>query len=202
VKAYCDVCVTSSNVYDIIERYPSDKIVFVPDKLMGKNIIQEMKRRGVNKEIVLYDGTCYVHEEYNPDLIDYFKITHPGLAVVAHPECKEEVAQKSDYVGSTGQMMDFIKKSPAAEFLLLTECGLSSRLQIENPDKKFIGTCQMCKYMKSNSLEGILRVLKNPRPEDEIRLDPETIRKAKLSIDRMFEYAESEKPARPQNPCE
>ncbi len=202
VKAECDICVTSSNVYNIVQACPSDKIVFLPDKLMGQNVINEMKKRGVNKEIILWDGTCYVHEEYSPDLIDYFKLEHPGLKVVSHPECKTDIIARSDFVGATGQMMDYVKASPASEFLLLTECGLGARLQVENPGKTFIGTCQMCKYMKSNTLEGILRVLEAPRPEDAVELDDDVIARARVCIDRMFEYAEAGAPPAPVNPCD
>ena len=201
IKALCDVCVTSSNVYDIVENYPSDKIVFVPDLLMGQNILDEMKKRGVNKGIVLYEGTCYVHEQYDPEMIEFLRNEHQGLQVVSHPECTIEVASRSDYVGSTGQMMDYIKDSDQKNFLLLTECGLSSRLQIENPDKNFIGSCQMCKYMKSNSLENILNILKNPSPQDRIDIAPDMIEKSKTCIERMFEYAEASKNYAP-NPCE
>ncbi|MGL1902298.1 MAG: quinolinate synthase NadA [Fibrobacterales bacterium] len=197
VKAACDVSVTSSNVYDIVECYPNDKIVFVPDLLMGQNIIAEMKERGVNKEIVLYDGNCYAHKEYDTDMIDFLKSKHDGLTVVSHPECTLEVTSKSDFVGSTGQMMDYIKESDENDFLLLTECGLSSRLQIENPEKNFIGTCNFCKYMKSNTLEDIIRVLKNPEPSDRVELDASVIVDAKACIEKMFEYAEAGAPAAP-----
>lgn len=202
VKAECDICVTSSNVYNIVQACPSDKIVFLPDRLMGQNVINEMKKRGVDKQIILYDGTCYVHEEYSPDLIDYFKLEHPGIKVVSHPECKEAIVERSDFVGATGQMMDYVKASPAREFLLLTECGLGARLQVENPEKSFIGSCQLCKYMKSNSLEGILRVLEDPRPADEVVLESSVIERARICIDRMFEYAEAGHPPAPVNPCD
>ena len=199
VKALCDVAVTSSNVYDIVQRYPNDKIVFVPDLLMGKNIIEEMRVRGVKKDIVLFDGNCYAHKEYDPDMVDYLRSKHPGITVVSHPECSLEVTSRSDFVGSTGQMMDYIKASDKNDVLLLTECGLSSRLQIENPEKNFIGTCNFCKYMKSNTLEDIIRVLKDPQESDRITLDSEVISGARKCIERMFEFAE---PAASVNPCE
>ena len=190
VKAECDICVTSSNVYNIVEKYPSDKIVFVPDYLMGQNVQAEMKRRGVDKEIVLYKGTCYVHEQYDPEVIEFMRAQHPGLEVVAHPECSPGIAMMSDYVGSTGQMMDYIKDSDSENILLLTECGLSARLQQEMPEKNFIGSCNMCKYMKSNTLEDILRVLKTPQDSDRIILTDELVDKSLTCIKRMFEYAE------------
>ncbi len=190
VKAECDVSVTSSNVYKIIENYPSDKIYFLPDKLMGGNIIEEMKRRGVNKEIRLWDGTCYVHEAFDPGMIDQFREAHPDLYVMAHPECKPEVIRKCDYVGSTSQMFKVIPEVKTDKIMLLSECGLISRIEVELPGKKFLGTCQMCKYMKSNTLENILRVLKNPEPVDYVQLDKDIIQRSMRSLENMFKYAE------------
>lgn len=190
VKAECDVCVTSSNVYDIVQNYPNDKIVFVPDELMGENLQEEMKRRGVDKEIVLYKGVCYVHEKYDPEMVEFLRGENNGLEVVAHPECSPGVAAQADYVGSTEQMLNHIRGSEAPSFLLLTECGLSARLQAEFPGKNFIGSCNMCKYMKSNTLEDILRVLENPREEDRVLLTDQEVSAAKGCIDRMFEMVE------------
>ena len=190
IKAECHTCVTSSNVYDIVEKIPSDKIFFVPDKLMGLNVQDEMKRRRVKKDIKLYDGTCYVHQQYNPEMIDYLRSTHQGLTVLAHPECSPAVAKKSDFVGSTSQMMNFVKKSSKETFLMLTECGLTGRLESEVPEKKFIGSCTQCRYMKSNTLTDILRTLQDPRPWDEVTLDLAVIDAARSSIEQMFRYVE------------
>ena len=191
VKAECDVSVTSSNVYKIIENYPSDKIYFLPDKLMGGNIIEEMKRRGVKKEIKLWEGTCYVHEAFDPATISRFRESHPDLYVMAHPECKPEVIQQCDFVGSTSQIFKEIPRISNEKIMLLSECGLISRIEVELPGKQFMGTCQMCKYMKSNTLENILRVLKNPVAEDYVQMDEEIRVKAQKSIEMMFKYAES-----------
>ncbi|MCQ2093294.1 MAG: quinolinate synthase NadA [Fibrobacter sp.] len=190
VKAACDVCVTSGNVMKIVENLPTDKICFVPDRLMGKNIIDEMKKRGVKKDIVLHSGFCYVHQTYDPELIQFFRSQNPGLKVVCHPECQPEVALLSDYVGSTGQMVPYIRDLPAGTpVLLLTECGLVARMQYEYPDKQFIGSCSMCKYMKSNSLENILETLRHPEKAEHIELEEATRVKAKKCIDAMFHYA-------------
>ena len=190
VKAACDVCVTSGNVMKIIERLPTDKIVFVPDRLMGQNIQADLDKRGIKKEIVLHNGCCYVHETYDSELIDFFRSQNPGLKVVSHPECHPGVALLSDYVGSTGQMVNYIKDQPDnTPFLLLTECGLNARMQYEHPKKRFIGSCSMCKYMKSNSLENILETLRHPEKAEHVELD-ETVRvAAKKCIDAMFYYA-------------
>lgn len=191
VKAECDVCVTSSNVYNILERYPSDKIFFVPDRLMGLNVIEELQRRGVRKDIKLWDGTCYVHEDYNPEMVGMLRSRHPGLKVLSHPECSPGVLHASDYVGSTTQLLQYVRNHEDPAYLMLTECGLTARLQVELPDRTFVGTCTMCKYMKSNTLENVLRVLTHPEPADRIELDPDTMARARRCIDAMFQYAQT-----------
>jgi len=189
VKAECDVCVTSSNVYKIVEELPNDKIYFLPDRLMAINVIEHLKIKGVQKDIQYWDGTCYVHEEYDSDLIKYFKTEFPDVEVVSHPECNDDVIKESDFVGSTSQMINHVKDSAKSQFFLLTECGLIDRLKLEAPGKEFIGTCTMCRYMKSNSLSHIKRVLRDPDPEDIIRIEDETREKALQCIEQMFKYA-------------
>ena len=188
VKAECDVCVTSANVYDIVENIPNDKIYFLPDKLMGKNLVAEMQKRGVKKDIQYFSGTCYVHEEYSAEQIRNIRLEYPDVQVVSHPECKPDVVQHSDFVGSTAQMLQYMQKSEANEFLMLTECGLSSRLQVEMPHKRLVGSCTLCKFMKSNTLDNILRVLKNPTNRDRVILDEKVRMRAAKCIEAMFFY--------------
>ena len=190
VKAECDVCVTSSNIYKVAERVPNDKIYFLPDKLMGINLANDLKKRGIKKDIKYWHGTCYVHEEYSPDMIMKIKLEYPNAKIVSHPECNSAVIEHSDYVGSTSQMLDFMSKTPAKEFLMLTECGLSSRLQAEFPDKKFVGSCTMCRYMKSNRLEDILRVLTHPTSRDRVVINEAVRKRAETCLNAMFKYAE------------
>lgn len=189
VKAECDVCVTSGNVYDIIPKLPHKRILFVPDRLMAENIRTEMRRRGVDKEIISSDGTCMVHEEFTPAQIAEARARFPGLKVVSHPECTSEVAAASDFVGSTGAMMKYVRATQAPYFLMLTECGLVGRLEVENPEKNFVGGCRLCPYMKLNSLEKIRDVLASPAPHQVVTL-PEDLRlRAAQCIERMFELA-------------
>ena len=195
VKAECDVCVTSANVYDIVAKIPNDKIYFLPDKLIGQNLKTEIARRGIKKDIQFYSGTCYVHETYDPELIHRIRLEYPSLKVVSHPECVPAICQESDFVGSTSQMLDYMKIAKAKEFLMLTECGLASRLQVEIPDKKFVGSCVLCKYMKSNSLKNILRVLKNPESRDRVTMSEEIRLKALRCLEAMFVYANDSKPS-------
>ena len=190
VKAACDVCVTSGNVLKIVKSLENDKIVFVPDRLMGENLQKELNRQGIKKKIVLHTGCCYVHETYDPELINFFRSQNPGLKVVSHPECHPGVALLSDYVGSTGQMVTYIKEQPSGTpFLLLTECGLNARMHYEFPDKEFIGSCSMCKYMKSNSLENILETLRHPEKAEHVNLEENVRVAAKKCIDAMFHYS-------------
>lgn len=189
VKAESDVCVTSGNVYDIITKLPAQRILFVPDRLMAENIRSELKRRGVTKEIISSDGTCMVHDQFTPADITAARAQFPGLKVVAHPECPPDIAAMADFVGSTGAMMKYVKTTTAPYFLMLTECGLVGRLQVETPEKHFIGGCRLCPYMKLNSLEKVREALVTPRPNQIITLDEDLRRRAGRCIERMFELA-------------
>jgi quinolinate synthase len=189
VKAQCDVCVTSSNVYAILEKISNDKIYFLPDRLMGENVINDFKARGVKKDIQLWDGTCYVHEEYQPESIDQVRRNFDGVEILVHPECNSSVVGKADYVGSTSQMLNHVRESNNDSFFLVTECGLTGVLQSEFPQKIFAGSCTLCKYMKHNSLEDILNVLETPSPQHTIILDPETQVRALQCVNQMFHYS-------------
>lgn len=190
VKAECDVCVTSSNVYTVVRRIPNDKIYFLPDKFMGQNLVREMKASGVRKDIRTYDGLCYVHEEYDPDQILRIRLEYPSAKIVSHPECQPPVCEASDFVGSTSQMLAYMRETDAKEFLMLTECGLSARLQVEFPNKRLVGSCTLCRYMKSNTLPDILRVLKHPTARDRVVFEEKLRQRALKCLEAMFYYTE------------
>ena len=189
VKAECDITVTSANVYKVAKNIPNDKIYFLPDKFMGQNLKNYMERQGIKKDIKFYSGTCYVHEDYSMDDILKVRLEYPDAKIVSHPECNSAIVDNSDFVGSTEQMLEFMKKTSSKQFLMLTECGLSARLQSEFPDKQLVGSCTMCKFMKSNTLDDILRALKNPLPKDRVILDEPTRLRALKTIEAMFRYA-------------
>ncbi len=192
VKAACDICVTSSNVYRILERLPTDQIYFVPDRLMGENVSRWLKAKGVDKEILTYPGTCYVHEEFNPEAVDLIRRQHPDAYVLAHPECRPEVISRADHVGSTTEMLQYVMahQQENRPFLLLTECGVASRLKVEAPGVRLVGGCMLCKFMRSNSLSNVLQALKAPTPSQIIEIPSSIQKNARLCIERMFEYAE------------
>jgi len=189
VKAECDVCVTSANVYHIVANLPARRILFVPDRLMAQNVRSELKARGVDKDIIASDGTCLVHDQFTVEQIAEARAQFPGLKVVAHPECTAAVAAVADFVGSTGAMMKYVKTTPAPYFLMLTECGLVGRLEVESPEKNFIGGCRLCPYMKLNSLEKVRDALAHPRPDQIVTLDENLRLRAARCIEKMFELA-------------
>ena len=191
VKAICDCCVTSSNVYDIVEHWPTQHIYFLPDALMGKNLVQELARRQSDKQVLYSSGTCYVHQEYTPDMIDYMRHTYPEIYILAHPECHPSLIQACDFVGSTSQMIQEVGRTQAKQYFLLTECGLSNRLAMQYPDKRFVGTCTLCRYMKSNTLDQIVTALRDPEPHQIVDIDAAVQTEARACIQMMFDMSDS-----------
>jgi len=190
VKAACDLSVTSSNVYSIVANLDTDKIFFLPDRLMALNIIDYLKEHKIEKEVLYSSGSCYVHESYDPEMIDYLKLQNKDISVAVHPECPPEVIAKADYVGSTSGIFNHVNSSDASAYVLVTECGLSSRIRAESPDKKIIGSCNFCRYMQGNNLDLIKETIVNESSEMEITLDPLLSEKARKCIERMFSEVE------------
>ena len=189
VKAACDACVTSGNVFDIAQKMPGDRLIFVPDLLMAQNLSDELKRRGTPKEIISSGGSCCVHDKYRPEHVEKLRAEHPGIQVVAHPECAPEVCALCDYVGSTKGMTSYVASSSGKIFGMLTEFGLVNRLEAEHPDKQFIWPFGVCGYMKKNSLINTLEALLDPRPEQIVSVDEAVAAAARKSIEKMFELA-------------
>jgi quinolinate synthase len=180
VKAESDVCCTSSNAIQVVEALESENILFVPDENLARYVQKE-----TNKNIIAWDGNCYVHHQITPEQIQTVRDKLPQLKILVHPECREDVIELADAVLSTSAMMRYAKESPAQEFLIVTECGLSDRLLLEMPEKKFYKSCQLCSYMKMITLDGVRDSLREGRYEITL---PEEIRVgAQRSLDRMLE---------------
>ncbi len=180
VKALSDACCTSSNAAKIVNAIDSEHILFVPDQNLA-NYVQTQTA----KQIISWDGNCYVHHQITPDEVNKVKSGIPGLVVIAHPECRKDVLALADAVLSTSAMMKYAKESPADKFLIVTECGLSDRLLLEVPEKHFYKACKLCRYMKMITLDGALDSLKHLRYEIEL---PEEVREgAKRALERMLE---------------
>lgn len=184
VKAECDAVCTSGNALKIIERMPQKEIIFLPDEYMAKNLQPLTK-----KKLIGWKGRCVVHEEFSPKTVIEIREQFPNAKILAHSECSPAVIHEVDMMGSTKQMMDYVKASDADEFMLITECGLTDRVKAERPDKKVVGSCALCPYMKKIMLKDILQCLKSPRPDQVIHLPGEVMRNAKKSLNRMIKLS-------------
>jgi quinolinate synthase len=182
VKAECDACCTSSNAVQIVESLDTEHVLFVPDENLARYVQTQ-----TSKTILSWDGNCYVHHQITPEHILSVRNNLPNVKVLVHPECREDVINLADAVLSTSAMVRYAKESPAQEFLVVTECGLSDRLLLEIPEKKFYKSCQLCHYMKMITLDGVRDALREQRYEITL---PEDIRiAAERSIDRMLELS-------------
>ena len=180
VKAESDVCCTSSNAVQVVEALASENILFVPDENLARYVQSE-----TNKNIIAWEGNCYVHHQITPEQIQTVRDKLPRVKILVHPECREDVTELADAVLSTSAMMRYAKESPAQEFLIVTECGLSDRLLLEMPEKKFYKSCKLCSYMKMITLDGVRDSLRDGRYE--ITLPEEVRVGAQRSLDRMLE---------------
>lgn len=190
VKAVCDTCVTSGNVFKIVENTKQDQIIFVPDLYMAKNIEAYLKDKGIKKEIIAAGATCCVHDKFTLEQLKDVKTKYPDAKIISHPECLPEVCQNSDFVGSTAGMLKFVRESNAKTFAVFSEWGLINMLEAENPGKTFIPCGRICASMKRNNLDNIEDVLKNLKNLQGITLDESLAQKAKQAIDNMFEETE------------
>jgi len=180
VKAESDVCCTSSNAVRIVERLPNRNILFTPDENLARHVQSQ-----TDKNVIAWTGNCYVHHQIRPEQIAAIREARPGIEVIAHPECRRDVLDLADAVLSTSGMVEHAKRSPAKEFLIVTECGLSDRLLLEVPEKAFYKACKLCQYMKMITLdetEGALQHLRHP-----VEIDEEIRARAERSLRRMFE---------------
>ena len=167
VKAECDVCVTSSNYLRICESLPGDRLIFVPDKFMGRHLQNSLRGK---KEVVLYDGECEVHAEFTgPKIRNWNRnMSENGidLKVLSHPECDSEVLEMSDFVGSSELLMNEAKRLASIgkkDMMLITECGTADRVLAETEDNlNLMGACVMCRHRKKTQLEDILQALIDP----------------------------------------
>ncbi|HEY1374988.1 MAG TPA: quinolinate synthase NadA [Candidatus Binatia bacterium] len=180
VKAEADVCCTSANAVKIVNALPSRHILFVPDENLARYVEQN-----TDKTIMAWDGNCYVHHQITPEEILAVKAKLPHVKVLAHPECRADVLALADAVMSTSGMVDYAAKSADSEFLVVTECGLSDRLLLELPEKKFYKACKLCRYMKMITLADTRAALEEIRHE--IVLDESVRRRAARALARMLE---------------
>ena len=189
VKALSDVICTSSNAVKIVKSLPRDqKIVFAPDRHLGRFVQKETGR----DDLVLWQGTCIVHETFSERKLLALKVAHPQAKVIAHPECEDTILRHADFVGSTSALLEFAKKDPAPAFIVATEAGILHKMSREAPGKTLIPAppedescaCNMCPHMRRNTLEKLYLCLRDLEPRIEL---PEPVRlRALKPIERML----------------
>jgi len=182
VKAESDACCTSANAARIVEAIDSNNVLFVPDQNLANYVASQ-----TTKNVISWDGNCYVHHQITPDEVERVKRSIPGIVVIAHPECRKDVLALADEVLSTSAMMRYAQSSPADKFLIVTECGLSDRLLMEIPDKHFYKACKLCRFMKMITLDGVRDSLENLRYE--IVLGDDVREGARRALERMLELS-------------
>jgi len=191
IKALSDVICTSSNAVRIVESFPKDqKIIFTPDKNLGGYV-----NSVTGRNMVLWDGTCEVHDVLKVEVILKMKKDHPDAQLIAHPECKAIILEMADYIGSTTALLNYTRNNPAKRFIVATETGIIYQMKKYSPEKEFLivptdetCSCNDCPYMKLNTLPKLLHCIEYETPD--IKLNPELIEKAKRPILRMLELSE------------
>lgn len=191
VKAYTDIVVTSGNAKKIIDSLPKDeKIIFGPDKNLGGYI-----NSVTGRNMLLWDGACHVHDRFDLEGIVELKKQNPNAKILVHPECRKPLQLIADKVGSTAVLLKFAQEDDAQEFIVVTESGILFEMQRKCPDKRFIPApakdaecqCNVCEYMRMNTLEKVYLALRDETPE--IIVDEEIAQKAVRSINRMLELS-------------
>lgn len=185
IKAYSDVCVTSSNALRVVQSLPNKHIFFIPDNNLGRYISTLVPE----KEFIFNDGFCHVHTSIHRENVEEAKKLHPNAPVLTHPECTADVLEISDFIGSTSEILDYATKSDAKEFIICTEMGIFFELEQKNPDKRFYsaGHRQFCPNMKKITLEKVVRAMEEMEPE--VTMDEELRVKANAPLVKMLELA-------------
>jgi len=192
IKALSDIICTSSNAVQIVESLPPDeKIIFAPDRNLGNYVLNKTGR-----DMVIWNGTCHVHEEFSLEAILRLKRENPKAKIIVHPECELPVRMVADFIGSTSALLKFTNNDNGTCYIIATEAGIIHQMKKENPDKIFIPApprdstcgCSECSFMKLITIEKIYNCLKSEKPE--ILLDTDVLVKAQRPIKRMMEISE------------
>jgi quinolinate synthase len=190
VKAMSDVICTSSNAVKIVEKAPKDRpIIFAPDQHLGRWVSKK-----ANRELILWPGSCIVHEIFSEKKLLQLMVEHPEAEVVAHPECEESILRHAHFIGSTKALLEYVLKSPKSQFIVATEVGILHPMKSQAPHKTFIPAppdngcaCNECPHMKLNTLEKLYLCMRDRRPE--LVLPPELAQAARRPLQRMLEWS-------------
>jgi quinolinate synthase len=179
VKAASDICCTSGNAKQVVESLGVPKVLMIPDEYLARNVARE-----TDVEIIAWHGHCEVHELFTAEDVRQLRENHPGVTVLAHPECPPEVVAEADFAGSTAVMSDYVGKQKPARVVLLTECSMSDNVAVHHPDVEFIRPCNLCPHMKRITLSNIRAALEENRHE--VTVDPAIAVAARRAVERML----------------
>jgi quinolinate synthase len=214
VKAGSDICCTSANAVAVIRSLGAEKVIFLPDEYLARNVADQTDRMFIDSSLcrsldpsaqqqspkmIAWHGRCEVHEKYSREDVENVRRQFPDAVILAHPECKPEVVGASDFSGSTSAMIQFIAESSARRFLLLTECAMRENVAALFPGKEMLRLCSVrCRYMNRITLESVLDSLRRRQYEIEI---PEEIRlPAARALERMAAAGASSAQCLKKNP--
>lgn len=179
VKAASDICCTSGNAKKVVESLGVPRVLMIPDEFLAQNVARE-----TDVEILAWHGHCEVHERFTPDDIRELRESHPGVMVLAHPECPPEVVEAADFAGSTAVMSDYVGQKKPQRVVLLTECSMSDNVAVDHPEVEFIRPCNLCPHMKRITLANIRDALENNRHE--VVVDAALMEPARRAVERML----------------
>ena len=183
VKAESDICCTSGNAVKVVESiardFGTDTVIMIPDKYLARNVAA---KTGV--KVITWEGACEVHERFTAQEIRDYRTAHPGIVVLAHPECPPDVVAEADFAGSTAAMINYVGDHKPQRVVMITECSMSDNVAVEHPDVEFVRPCNLCPHMKRITLDGILHSLQTMTHE--VIVPADIAARAKAPIDRML----------------
>ncbi|RWJ31928.1 quinolinate synthase NadA [Mesorhizobium sp.] len=179
VKAESDICCTSGNALAVVESLCAPRVIMLPDEYLAKNIAAQTK-----VEIIAWKGHCEVHERFTPADIHELREAHPGVTVLAHPECPPEVVAVADFAGSTAAMSDYVGRHKPTRVVLMTECSMSDNVAVDHPEVDFVRPCNLCPHMKRITLANIRAALEENRHV--VTIDPHVADRARQAVERML----------------
>ena len=179
VKAECDICCTSSNAVRVVESLGTKRVILIPDEYLAKYVASQ-----TSVEIITWKGHCEVHERFSGAELRAYREADPGVKIIAHPECDQDVIQEADFTGSTAGMIKWVKDNQPSKVLLVTECSMSDNVAVETPKVQFVRPCNLCPHMKRITLPKILDSLVFLK--EDVTVDPAIAERARAAVERMI----------------
>lgn len=184
VKAESDYCCTSGNAVKVVRHVAKEwgvnRILMLPDEFLAQNVQKQVPEI----ELIAWKGHCEVHERFTPQDIRDLRENHPGVVVLAHPECPPEVVAEADYAGSTADMANYVDREKPGRVVLITECSMADNVAVNHPDIEFVRPCNLCPHMRRITLGNIRRALETM--EGAVEIDPALATRARAAVERMI----------------